>query len=69
MTQVCFEATYFGAQHILDRANNSSYGTLRSKSGMCLICPNHECAHFRPFWAIFHIICQPCTMFSPFVHA
>ena len=25
MTQVCFEGTYFGAQHILDQANNSSW--------------------------------------------
>ena len=33
---------------------------------MCLICPNHECAHFRPFWAIFHIFCPPCTMFTIF---
>ena len=32
---------------------------------MCLICPNHECAHFRPFRAISHIFCPPCTMFSP----
>ena len=24
MTQVCYEGTYFGAQHILDPANNSS---------------------------------------------
>ena len=36
---------------------------------MCLICPNHECAHFRPFWAIFHIFSPPCTMFSTLVHA
>ena len=97
MTQLCYEGTYFAAQHILDSANNSSgawhtvaamlatwdypkswahlatlpfpkpeewgdvqkicwthmtyisYGTLPSKSGMCVICPNHECAHFRPF--------------------
>ena len=98
MTQVCYEGTYLGAQHILDPAINSSlasytvaamlaiwdypkswahlatlpfpipeelgdaqkicwthmtsyqsYGTLRSESGMCLICPNHECAHFWPF--------------------
>ena len=26
MTQVCFGGTYFGAQHILDRANNSPWG-------------------------------------------
>ena len=25
MTQVCYEGTYFGAQHILDPANNSSW--------------------------------------------
>ena len=25
MTQVCYDGTYFGAQHILDRANNSSW--------------------------------------------
>ena len=25
MTQVCYEDTYFGAQHILDPANNSSW--------------------------------------------
>ena len=25
MTQVCSEGTYFGAQHILDLANNSSW--------------------------------------------
>ena len=25
MTQVCDEGTYFGAQHILDPANNSSW--------------------------------------------
>ena len=25
MTQVCFEGTYFAAQHILDPANNSSW--------------------------------------------
>ena len=25
MTQVCFGGTYFGAQHILDPANNSSW--------------------------------------------
>ena len=25
MTQVCFEGTNFGAQHILNRANNSSW--------------------------------------------
>ena len=98
LTGVCYEDTYFGAQHILDPANKSSwawhtvaamlaiwdypkswahlatlpfpkqeelgdaqkicctnmtgyqsYGTLRSKSGMYLICPNHECAHFWPF--------------------
>ena len=36
---------------------------------MCLICPNHECALFRPFWAIFHIFCPRCTMFSTLVHA
>ena len=98
MTQVFFGGTYFGAQHILNPANNSSwawhtvaamlaiwdypkswahlatlrfpipeelgdaqkicwthitsyefYGILWSNSGMCPICPNHECAHFRPF--------------------
>ena len=26
MTQVCYEGTYFGAQHILDQANNSPFG-------------------------------------------
>ena len=25
MTQVCYEGTYFGAQHILDPADNSSW--------------------------------------------
>ena len=25
MTQVCYEGTYFGAQHIFDPANNSSW--------------------------------------------
>ena len=25
MTQVCYESTHFGAQHILDPANNSSW--------------------------------------------
>ena len=25
MTQVCYECTYFGAQHILNPANNSSW--------------------------------------------
>ena len=25
ITQVCYEGTYFGAQHILDPANNSSW--------------------------------------------
>ena len=118
MTEICFEGTYFGAQHILDPANNSSWAghtvaamlaiwdypkswahlaTLpfpktggvrrrpkdmfdaydlipilwhtRTKSGMCLIGPNHECAHFWPFLAICHIFCPPCTMFSPPVHA
>ena len=98
ITQVSYEGTCFGAQHILDPVNNSScawhtvaamlaiwdypkswthlatlpfpipvelgdaqkkcsthmtgyqsYGTLRSKSCMCLICPDHECAHLRPF--------------------
>ena len=46
-----------------------SYGTLRSESGMCLICPNHECAHVWTFTAIFHFFCPPCTMLSPPVHA
>ena len=36
---------------------------------MCLISPNHECAHVWTFTAIFHFLCPPCTMLSPPVHA
>ena len=40
-----------------------------SKSEMYPICSHHECAHFWPFSAIFHIFGPTCTMFSPPLHA
>ena len=48
MTQVCYEGTYFGAQHILNPANNSTWAWHTVAAMLAIWDDPKSWAHLRP---------------------